>query len=416
MAATYTPGKSLATMPDASYQRMLAAGMPTGGIDVYRRTMAEQQALYNAYKAGKGPVAAKPSASAPHIRGYAMDAHTTTSGKYDPSAAHRWLTKGGDGSSKPKAGEKLQCHDYGWRRTVPSERWHFGYDVALDKVLWRQVQKALGGLTVDGIPGPKTLTALKKWQKKQGLTADGIPGPATLAKMAKTPAPKPVKVPTLGRFGVMNCGAWGKTSLPSKTITALKALIKKIDASIYALTECPEWLRTILRAAMPGGTKRWLVVVRGSQAILFDSAKWKLVSTVPAPSMTFGPTSYHGGLYATLQQTTTKARLTFGSYHLPPNSVSSESYQKAKLKAFAAKITSRPALIGGDGADSGTWIDWDDARIKAKASPNREAPTYGKTIKDRAHSRGLTIRKYAVIDSKGASDHEGVLVQYTIPA
>ncbi|MCW5954686.1 MAG: peptidoglycan-binding protein, partial [Propionibacteriaceae bacterium] len=202
MAATYIPGQSLATMPDASYQRMLAAGMPTGGIDVYRRTMAQQQALYDAYKAGKGPVAAKPSPTAPHIRGYAIDTHTTTAGTYDPSSAHRWLTTGGDGASKPKAGEKLRAHDYGWRRTVPSERWHFGYDLALDKVLWKLVQKAIGGLVVDGIPGPKTTAALKAWQKAHGLTADGVPGPATLSKLDSKPTPAPTPSPAPAPAGV----------------------------------------------------------------------------------------------------------------------------------------------------------------------------------------------------------------------
>ena len=116
----------------ASYLRMIAAGMPAGGVDVFTRTMAEQETLYRRYLAGKGPIAARPVATAPHIDGRAIDLHTTTAGKYDPSPAHLWLTAGGDGSSKPKAGEKLRAHTYGWRRTVPSERWHFEYDRAAD--------------------------------------------------------------------------------------------------------------------------------------------------------------------------------------------------------------------------------------------------------------------------------------------
>lgn len=39
---------------------------------------------------------------------------------------------------------------------------------------------------VDGILGPKSIAAIKKFQKKYGLTADGIVGPKTAAKMGIT--------------------------------------------------------------------------------------------------------------------------------------------------------------------------------------------------------------------------------------
>ena len=39
---------------------------------------------------------------------------------------------------------------------------------------------------VDGINGPKTIAAVKKFQKKYGLTQDGIVGPITAAKMGLT--------------------------------------------------------------------------------------------------------------------------------------------------------------------------------------------------------------------------------------
>ena len=82
-------GHTLRADAAASYLRMIAAGMPAGGVDVFMRTMAEQETLYRRYLAGKGPIAARPVATAPHIDGRAIDLHTTTAGKYDPSPAHR---------------------------------------------------------------------------------------------------------------------------------------------------------------------------------------------------------------------------------------------------------------------------------------------------------------------------------------
>ena len=128
-----TIGNTMRGDAAAAYLRAIAAGMPTGGVDVFQRTWEEQEAVYDAYLHHGGPVAAKPSWHAPHIDGRAFDTHTTTAGEYRPSEAHKWLTKGGDGSSKPKNGEKLRSHEYGFRRSVPSERWHFEYDPGADK-------------------------------------------------------------------------------------------------------------------------------------------------------------------------------------------------------------------------------------------------------------------------------------------
>jgi peptidoglycan hydrolase-like protein with peptidoglycan-binding domain len=38
-------------------------------------------------------------------------------------------------------------------------------------------------LVIDGILGPKTLTAIKIWQQANGLAVDGLVGPKTKEKM-----------------------------------------------------------------------------------------------------------------------------------------------------------------------------------------------------------------------------------------
>ena len=52
-----------------------------------------------------------------------------------------------------------------------------------------EVQKLLNSvgykLVIDGIEGPKTLAAIKDFQKKNGLAVDGIVGPKTLAILKK---------------------------------------------------------------------------------------------------------------------------------------------------------------------------------------------------------------------------------------
>ena len=50
------------------------------------------------------------------------------------------------------------------------------------KVTTRQIQKALG-IKADGVMGPKTRRAIKRFQKRNGLKADGVAGPATLEKL-----------------------------------------------------------------------------------------------------------------------------------------------------------------------------------------------------------------------------------------
>lgn len=73
------------------------------------RSMDEQRALYAAYRAGRGNLAAQPGHS-DHQSGVAMDIQTNGNRNHP---AYRWL--------RNNAGE------FGFRNTVPSEPWHWVY-------------------------------------------------------------------------------------------------------------------------------------------------------------------------------------------------------------------------------------------------------------------------------------------------
>lgn len=68
------------------------------------RTMDQQRYLYNLYLSGRGNLAARPGYSN-HQSGLALDLNTSASGVYN------WLANHGS--------------EYGFRRTVPSEAWHW---------------------------------------------------------------------------------------------------------------------------------------------------------------------------------------------------------------------------------------------------------------------------------------------------
>ena len=208
-------GHWLAPAAAASYKRMLAAGMPGGGIASAGRTFEEQKALWRAYKAGRGNLAAEPGKSL-HESGRALDITRLT-------AAQRWAARGG----KPlhaTPGESIQANEYGWIRSVNgvthNEPWHFMYvqdkDLHLGKPqapkfplpvgwyfgpakpLWRvksvsgkyryganlrewQAQaKDIGyDVNVTGLYDAKTAAAAWNLQKQARLATDGLIGAKT---------------------------------------------------------------------------------------------------------------------------------------------------------------------------------------------------------------------------------------------
>lgn len=182
----------------ASYNRVRAAGMP-GGVTSSYRSRAQQQHLYDLWRAGKGNFALPPGSSK-HETGYSLDL---------PSGPREWLAKWGA--------------TYGWRRTNPKESWHFDYFPGEDQHrsnrdpgLTARTQAALRQ-EQDGYWGDGTEYALNlvrsalngvypnpvDLQHVVGVTDDGIVGPATKAAVIHT-------VADLQRaWGIGDDGIWG---------------------------------------------------------------------------------------------------------------------------------------------------------------------------------------------------------------
>lgn len=150
------------------------------------RSWDEQNAAYQRYKRGQGPLALPPGTSV-HEKGNAIDWGNAV---YS-------LLRLYDGLGN--RGTTLNSH--GHRRTVSSEVWHTEYFANEDQHRGggsggsgapsiRAVQTWLNdnlgaGLAVDGQDGPKTQAAVKRYQAILGVTQDGVWGPKTQAAHEK---------------------------------------------------------------------------------------------------------------------------------------------------------------------------------------------------------------------------------------
>ena len=451
---TVTGGGKLRADAAASYGRMLNAGMPPGGIDVFHRTMAQQQRLYDLYRAGKGPVAARPSLTAPHIAGRAMDYQTTRAGKYQPSAAHVWASTGSDGSKSPRQlgkSEYERANDFGWYRDVPSERWHRGYYPARDKAraLKRGVKakyavraaqqlllrtehgapvKAAGG--ADGIFGPATERAVKAAQKSAGLVVDGVIGSRTWAALRQAAtAPPPVAPPTeptgpspeeqgMFRFGWANLRAARFGGLPDGSPARADFLREGLNCSLYGLCEVPEAARAAIDKRL--GATRWQLHPEGYVCNLWDSRKWVHSGRV---SVSFG-TGVHGAVCTVLTHRPTGRRLDVISLHVRPRDSFGQGASDATVAAGKAGDVERalrlitkgvPTIIAGD--FNGAATDILTAAGLRRATPIVD--TYdgkdGRQALDQVWiTTGLEVRGHTLVPSGTVSDHSAWIVNLTI--
>jgi len=248
-----------------------------------------------------------------------------------------------------------------------------------------------------------------------------------LAKIAEWSEPTPDPTPTpatvlalrVATFNTMDPALTGSKPLTASRAAALGKTAVKAKADVYLLNECPEVIRDPLRAAMPGGASRWLVRPRGAQAIMWDSDR---LTETAETEVNFKGISYQGGQICVLKDKSTGQQVVFGSYHLTPNSRSTDAQQRSQMSQMIAairKFGQGPRILGGDGVNDNAWLPgWDDAREKAANSGTRDAKTYqGKAITDRIHSDSLTPvdwRGYNVKPSSG-SDHALVITAVNIP-
>ena len=403
-----TAGHTLRGDVAAAYLRAIAAGMPTGGVDVFQRTMAEQKALYDRYLHG-GSIAAYPTWHAPHVDGRAMDFHTTTAGKYDPSPAFTWATFGGIGKDKPHAGEKLRINPFGFYRSVPSERWHLEYDPKLDKHRSADLAARLKALG---------FANLKAFQKANGLDPDGIDGPITWAALLSsliitTPVPDPEPVPVgpvdfraatynaqLQHFG------GGSDSADATFVDEV------LNASVLACQEVDESARNSIREATD--CKVWAYKTLG---IFWYPGKY---SNGPRIEIDF-KTAYHGMIGTELTSLKNGNTFVAASVHIRPrDAFSSAAKATAGKKGDIAKIIAALAkyprvLVGGD------WSS--DARAQMQAAGYRLVTPYVDTYDkpgtqrlDFIFERGLDDRTGGSEHPTSSSDHDGMVANLTLPA
>jgi len=109
LCVTTIDGHLVGVRTARAYERMEIAARRDGvnlAIVSGFRTMRQQRRLYRLYLEGRGNLAARPGYSN-HQSGIALDLNTSSGGVY------HWLAH--------------HAHHFGFRRTVPSERWHWEY-------------------------------------------------------------------------------------------------------------------------------------------------------------------------------------------------------------------------------------------------------------------------------------------------
>ena len=398
----------------ASYLRAIADGLPTGGVDVFQRTWEEQQAVYDAYLHHGGHLAAAPSWHAPHIDGRALDTHTTTANAYAPSEAHVWLAEGGDGSSKPTSGEKLRAHHYGFRRSVPSERWHFEYTAELDEHRAADLDSRLSALG---------FVSTSAFQRAVGLDDDGTDGPYTWAALlsASNAAPDTLELavgddpPSPPAGSVDFRAATYNAQLQHFGGGAYSANAQFVDTtlrpSVLAGQEVDEAARTSICQAE--GFKVWAYKTLG---IFWDPNKYEHGDRIEVDLRT----NYHGMIGTPLTSVKNGNSFVAASVHIRPrdaftSDAAAKVGKKADIAEVIAKLAGHPRVVVGGDWSSNARAQMEDAGYQLATPYVDTYDESGTQHLDAVFVRGLVVRG-GRDHLTAASDHVGLVASVTLPA
>ena len=436
---TVEPGKQLRADAAASYLRMKEAGMvspsswPNNGIQVFRRTWAQQEAVFARYQKYGSPIAAKPSWNAPHIQGIAMDFYTTSSnGNYKPSPSFEWAMHGGVGSAKPRSKESLRAHAYGWYRTVPSERWHLGYNSNKDTKAAADVAKRVKALGYAN---------LKEFQAANALLKDGVAGPATWYKLLTNPKanakpeakpepkpevtdPKPEPKPEVSgafRFAQVNFEARRFGGAEDRNDRQAKWFKSALAASFFTFQEMDREARDAFREAIGPSWKTFPLNYLG---VMWDSNKYSHDKKVG--KVVFDNKGVHGAIRVTLTHKATGFTFDVISVHIRPQAgigkgLSSAAYLKAKLgdlaKALKLVRSGVPTIFAGDfNTGHARAAVLGSGKKLLAISPNVDTvDTAGDQRLDMVFASAEIVSRKITLRDSSVSDHKAWLWQGTFP-
>ena len=341
----------------ASFLRMVKAAGTGEGLVVGGRTYAEQKKLYDAYRAGRGNLAAKPGTSL-HESGLAIDVTRK-------SPLQLWMVHGSDPMKVTKAGT-TRAAEYGWLRTVPSEAWHFSYDPKRDKHLNDEAHHA---------------------------------EPAT------PPAPKPTPKSAQVTVLVANCQSYdGDRS--EAAWRARAALMAKSSPDVILVQETTEPGQNVMRLELGTG---WRHYSNGKSVALFVGPRVKTAGL--KRTVSFKTAFGHGAVKLPLKVDGIGFDAT--SQHTRPGSVASNAQKDADI-AKGAKLTGTwPGIYGGDFArDNPKLPGWQ--RVTPVVDSMDKA---GTQTPDAIFTRGkITVVSAKVIDPGRLSDHKWLVATLNISA